>query len=132
MLSSGFWSTSEPSTSAPRCGSTGSLVCSHVGGQTPFTADITQAMAADVDDHVMVVRAEDQPADTEQPRGKQDWRTEPHGIWYERTTGIWQTVWAETVPELHIADVAWTPDLLAATVHSEITLARYPSARSRA
>ena len=105
----------------------GQFVCSHVGGQTPFTADITYAMAADADDHVIVVRAEDQPADLEQPRGKQDWRTEPHGIWYERTTGIWQTVWAETVPELHIADVAWTPDLLAATVHSEITLARYPS-----
>ena len=105
----------------------GQFVGSHVGGQTPFTADITYAMAADADDHVIVVRAEDQPADTEQPRGKQDWRKEPHGIWYERTTGIWQTVWAETVPDIHIADVAWTPDLLAATVHGEITLAKYPS-----
>ncbi len=105
----------------------GQFVCSHAGGQTPFTADITYAMAADADDHVIVVRAEDQPADTEQPRGKQDWRKDPHGIWYERTTGIWQTVWAETVPDLHITDVAWTPDLLAATVHGEITLAKYPS-----
>ena len=105
----------------------GQLVCSHVGGQTPFTADITYAMAADAEDHVLVVRAEDQPADLEQPRGKQDWRREPHGIWYERTTGIWQTVWAETVPDLHIADVTWIPDVPAATVHGEITLAKHPS-----
>jgi beta-galactosidase/beta-glucuronidase len=105
----------------------GQFVCSHVGGQTPFTADITYAMAADADDHSIVVRAEDQPADTEQPRGKQDWRKEPHGIWYERTTGIWQTVWAETVPDIHIADVAWTPDVAAATVYGEITLAKHPS-----
>ena len=104
----------------------GQLVCSHVGGQTPFTADVTHAMAAEADEHVLVVRAEDQPGDVEQPRGKQDWRETPHGIWYERTTGIWQTVWAETVPENHITDVAWTPDIPAAAVHGEITVAKPP------
>ena len=104
----------------------GQLVCSHVGGQSPFTADVTDAVAAGAADHVLVVRAEDQPADLEQPRGKQDWRETPHGIWYERTTGIWQTVWAETVPENHVADVAWMPDVAAAAVHGEITLARRP------
>jgi beta-galactosidase/beta-glucuronidase len=104
----------------------GQLICSHVGGQTPFTADVTDAMAAKAGDHVIVVRAEDQPADLEQPRGKQDWREKPHGIWYERTTGIWQAVWAETVPEIHVADVAWFPDVTAAVVRGEITLAKRP------
>ena len=104
----------------------GQLVCSHVGGQTPFTADVTHAMAADAEEHVLVVRAEDQPADLEQPRGKQDWREKPHGIWYERTTGIWQTVWAESVPDNHVVDAAWIPDVAAAAIHGEITLAKPP------
>ena len=49
---------------------------------------------------VLVVRAED---DLAKPRGKQDWQLEPHSIWYPRTTGIWQTVWYEIVPETHRA-----------------------------
>ncbi len=104
----------------------GQLVCSHVGGQTPFTADVTPTTEGEPDEHVLVVRAEDHPADLEQPRGKQDWRDKPHGIWYERTTGIWQTVWAETVPDNHITDVAWIPDVPAAAVHGEITVAKPP------
>jgi beta-galactosidase/beta-glucuronidase len=106
----------------------GQLAGGHVGGQSPFTADVTDAMAASAGtgDVVLVVRAEDQPGDLEQPRGKQDWREKPHGIWYERTTGIWQSVWAETVPEIYLTDLAWTPDVAAAAVHGEITLARRP------
>jgi len=104
----------------------GQLVASHVGGQTPFTADVSDVMAAGAGEHVLVVRAEDAPGDPEQPRGKQDWRDKPHGIWYERTTGIWQTVWAETVAPDHVADIAWIPDLGAAVVRGEITLAKAP------
>ena len=47
---------------------------------------------------VLVVRAEDDPHDVAQPRGKQDWREHPHVIWYHRTSGIWQPVWLESVP----------------------------------
>ena len=52
-------------------------------------------------DQVIVVRAEDQPLDLAQPRGKQDWEEQPHKIWYHRTTGIWQPVWLEPVPPPH-------------------------------
>ena len=45
----------------------------------------------------MTVRVFDDPFDLEKPRGKQDWRLQPHAIWYPRTTGIWQTVWVERV-----------------------------------
>ena len=102
----------------------GQLVAHHVGGQTPFTADVTDAVSAGAGEHVLVVRAEDDPADLEQPRGKQDWRETPHGIWYERTTGIWQTVWMETVPADHVVDVAWEPDVLTGRVRGSITLFR--------
>ncbi len=105
----------------------GELVAEHVGGQTPFTADVTEVLAGSPRDHVLVVRAEDDPLDVDQPRGKQDWRQHPHGIWYERTTGIWQSVWTETVPEDHVVDLAWTPDVAAGLVRGEVTLARTPT-----
>ncbi len=82
----------------------------HEGGHTPFSADITAALRAG-DTHTLVVRAEDDPLDLAQPRGKQDWRVEPHAIWYHRTTGIWQPVWLEVVGHTHLVDVRWTPDL---------------------
>jgi len=105
----------------------GRLVASHVGGQTPFTADLTDALDDGAGEHVIVVRAEDRPEALDVPRGKQDWREESHGIWYDRTTGIWQSVWCETVPDLHVVDVAWTPDLATETVRAEVTLSREPS-----
>lgn len=105
----------------------GQLVAAHTGGQSPFTADVTDAMSPDTDEHVLVVRAEDRPEDVHQPRGKQDWKDKPHGIWYERTTGIWQTVWCETVPAEHVADVVWTPDVAAGVVRGEVILSTAPA-----
>ncbi len=87
----------------------GRLVAIHEGGHTPFSADITPALGDG--EQTVVVRAEDPPEDLTQPRGKQDWEPEPHKIWYHRTTGIWQLVWLESVPDVHIADLRWTPDL---------------------
>ena len=81
----------------------------HHGGYTPFTIDITD-LVADCD-FTLVVRADDDPLDLCKPRGKQDWRPEPHSIWYPRTTGIWQTVWLERVPPTRIGRIAFTPDL---------------------
>jgi beta-galactosidase/beta-glucuronidase len=85
-------------------------VCSaaHEGGYSPFALDITDQVG---DSFEVVVRADDDPQDLAKPRGKQDWRLEPHSIWYPRTTGIWQTVWLEKVPATRIGRVALTPDL---------------------
>lgn len=87
----------------------GRLVGSHEGGHSSFTLDITGQIAG-TDEQVLVVRAEDQPKDLSQPRGKQYWETEPEAIWYHRTTGIWQPVWLEVVGRTFIGDLAWTPD----------------------
>lgn len=65
----------------------GRLVATHEGGQTPFSADITTALNPD-GEQVIVIRAEDLPADLAQPRGKQDWLEMLHDIWYHRTTGM--------------------------------------------
>lgn len=105
----------------------GQLVAEHVGGQSPFTADVTDAMTPGVGEHVIVVRAEDDPTALEQPRGKQDWQHPPHGIWYERTSGIWQSVWSERVPPIHVTDLTWLADVSAGTVRGDITLAKAPA-----
>ncbi len=88
----------------------GFIVAQHQGGYTPFTADITKFVRG-ADTEVVVVRAEDDPADLTKPRGKQEWQLEPHSIWYYRTTGIWQTVWLEVVPSSWIGSIVWTPNV---------------------
>jgi beta-galactosidase/beta-glucuronidase len=88
----------------------GRLVAQHEGGHTPFCADITQQARAGESIEI-VVRAYDDPHDLAKPRGKQDWQLRPHSIWYPRTTGIWQTVWLEPVPETRIGHVGWSSDL---------------------
>ena len=99
----------------------------HEGGHTPFSFDITDHLDSAGEPSVLVVRAEDQPSDFTQPRGKQDWQTEPHGIWYGRTTGIWQPVWLEHVPAVHVAGIRWTPDLVSASVGMNVRLSRRAS-----
>lgn len=98
----------------------GQLVASHEGGHTPFSADITEALAPDTRDQALVIRAEDQPHDLTQPRGKQDWRAQPHAIWYHRTTGVWQPVWLEQVPATHIVGIRWTPDVEASALGMQV------------
>jgi len=85
-------------------------VVEHEGGHTPFHADITFALNASGTQRV-TVWAEDDPHDLEKPRGKQDWRAEPHAIWYPRTTGIWQTVWLERVAATYINSLRWIANI---------------------
>ena len=98
----------------------------HEGGQTPFSFDITDALV-EGDANELVVRAVDDPHDVAVPRGKQDWREEPHVIWYHRTTGIWQPVWLEAVPAERIVDLAWDSDVPTGRVDLELSLNRRPA-----
>ncbi len=80
----------------------------HEGGYTSFALDLTAYAGSRRE---IVVRAQDDPADLAKPRGKQDWELEPHLIWYPRTTGIWQSVWLEQVPEVSVSRLHWSSDL---------------------
>jgi beta-galactosidase/beta-glucuronidase len=86
------------------------MVAHHIGGHTPFRADVTSLIRPG-ERQRLVVRADDDPHDLAKPRGKQDWQLDPHSIWYPRTTGIWQSVWYERVPECHIDAVRWSSNL---------------------
>lgn len=107
----------------------GAFLGAHEGGHTPFSFDVTHLVAGD-DEHTLVVRAEDDPHDVTQPRGKQDWHEDAHAIWYRRTTGIWQTVWMEAVPEIAIRCLRWIP-LDHATVELGVGFSRQAPAGSR-
>src|SRR5215211_5627023 len=100
----------------------GMQVASHEGGHTPFSADVTHALAGEVQDNVVVVRAEDPSRDVTIPRGKQYWKERSEGIFYTRTTGIWQTVWLEPVNRRRIESLCLTPDVDAASVEVEVSV----------
>ncbi len=86
----------------------GKSVGAHEGGYDPFTFDITSALKAQGAQEVVVSVWD--PTDTGlQPRGKQV--LNPNGIWYTAVSGIWQTVWLETVPVEYVSELVATPDL---------------------
>ena len=107
----------------------GAKVCQHQGGYTPFSADVTAVLRGVGELQEIIVRAEDDPADLAKPRGKQDWRLEPHSIWYPRTTGIWQPVWLECVPLLHLEAVQWTSSLARWEIGLDATIVVLPGRR---
>ena len=87
-------------------------VARHTGGYTPFSVDITGALREG--DQELVVSVFDPTDKGHQPRGKQIGN--PHGIWYTPTTGIWQTVWLESVKQQHVRSLAIVPDVDAQSV----------------
>jgi beta-galactosidase/beta-glucuronidase len=100
----------------------GTQVASHEGGHTPFSADVTHALAGEARDNIIVVRAEDPSRDVTIPRGKQYWKEKSEGIFYTRTTGIWQTVWLEPVNRRRIDTLRMTPDVDSVSVELEVSL----------
>ena len=86
-------------------------VGAHQGGNTPFALDVTKAVRQGANE--VVVRVEDATEEW-QLRGKQVLR--PHGIWYTRVSGIWQTVWLEKVADTHVEDLRITTDATAGTI----------------
>jgi beta-galactosidase/beta-glucuronidase len=86
----------------------GDEVAAHEGGHTPFSADVTAFVREQ--DNELVVRAEDPLTDRTIPRGKQYWKKRSEGIFYTPTSGIWQTVWLEPLPERGLGEIRVRPD----------------------
>jgi len=81
----------------------------HRGGFASFTVDITDAVTPRLE-AAMVVRARDEALGP-QARGKQSRTYTPVGPDYWHTTGIWQTVWLEPVPQVALRRPRITPNL---------------------
>lgn len=86
----------------------GNKIGTHTGGQAPFSFDVTDSIITD-SNHDLVVYVFDPSTDLFLPRGKQYWKPQSESIWYTRTSGIWQSVWIEEVPDAYVTSIRLTP-----------------------
>ncbi len=103
----------------------GNRVGSHEGGYLPFEFDVIDLLAEG--DNELLVRivdatdARDLYPDfpfSEVPHGKQSW--------YGPLGGIWQSVWLELRPRLHIAELQVSPSVEGASIAVGVTLSETP------
>ena len=91
----------------------GSLAGKNEGGYLPFSIDITPYITDG--DNEIVVKVKD-GTNRKYPYGKQTERR--GGMWYTAISGIWQTVWLESLPEGAIEQISIFTD----TRHAEISI----------
>lgn len=84
----------------------GSHAGSHKGGYTPFSIELTEYL--EDGENVLTVAVRDYSDTRSYSRGKQ--KSKRGGIWYTAQSGIWQSVWLESVPEEFLESVKITPD----------------------
>lgn len=89
---------------------------SHSGGYWPFSFDITEIIQ-DGENTLTVAVTDDSDTGIE-AYGKQNLKR--GGIWYTAQSGIWQTVWMESVPQQSICDIRITPDCVGDEVEFHI------------
>ncbi len=86
----------------------GTLLGGHKGGYLPFSFDVTDALR---EENELTLRVTDETEQSPHARGKQ--KLSKKGIlsslFYTPQSGIWQTVWMESVPETYIEWIKITP-----------------------
>ncbi len=81
----------------------------HRGGYSSFGFDITDKLHEG--ENTLTVQCIDDLRGSRQPRGKQSAEYFSHNCDYTRTTGIWQSVWLEFVPETYMQGLRVTADM---------------------
>lgn len=79
----------------------------HEGGYLPFSVDVTESLFTDKENQ-LVVKVIDNLS-KKYPYGKQC--KNRGGMWYTPVSGIWQTVWLESIPKVFINNIKITPDM---------------------
>jgi len=82
------------------CWVNGSFVGKHIGGYEAISFDITEFVDAEME---IVMSVVDNLHDKSFPYGKQTLKR--GGMWYTPVSGIWQTVWLESVPQSYIENL---------------------------
>ena len=81
----------------------------NTGGNLPFYFDVTKLIVGGNNEIVVRVTDATDQRGAYQLHGKQ--RLNPKGIWYTPVSGIWQTVWLEEMPEVHLTKLKITPSI---------------------
>ncbi len=89
------------------------VVGEHIGGYLPFSFDITPFL--NDGENLIEIEIEDR-LDTDLPYGKQTKKR--GGMWYTPVSGIWQSVWLESVPNNYISSLKITPTLHNVTIET--------------
>ncbi len=89
----------------------------HMGGYTAFCVEITPFVKAGKNKITVCVHDD---VRENYPSGKQVKSELPHGCFYTRVTGIWQTVWLERTPREYIKSVKFFPDTENCRVKAEL------------
>lgn len=99
----------------------GEFIGEHTGGYLPFSFDVTESLK---EENILEVYVED-GLDLNYPHGKQS--DNPKGIWYEQVSGIWKSVWLESIPASAIEELDFTPDIDRKCV--EVSVLQSPSTK---
>ncbi len=97
----------------------GKICGSHKGGFCAFEMDITSAL--EKGDNTIVVGVIDDMRSLRQPFGKQCINYGSASTSYKRTTGIYQTVWLEFVPDRYLKKAEMTPHAKDGTLDIRVT-----------
>lgn len=92
-------------------------VGNHMGGYLSFSFDITPFLKKGRNS--LMVKVRDQSDTSWKTRGKQ--KLNPSNMFYTAQSGIWQTVWMEWVPDVHVSKLKITPDYDQGIVKLKIT-----------
>lgn len=88
----------------------GKSLFTHYGAGASFSVDISKFVRYG-ENNDLVVYVEDDVKSWQQPLGKQSRRLNAYECFYTRVTGIWQTVWLESVDQGALKQCRITPDL---------------------
>lgn len=100
----------------------GNRVGRHRNGYLAFQFDVTPFVRQGENELKVFVR--DDTDEGNECRGKQT--LEPGGMYYRAQSGIWQTVWLETVPETYLSEIRITPIPEEEAVELKMTLSQDP------
>lgn len=92
---------------------------SHQGGYLPFVMDITDFVFSG--DNELLVKIRDVSDTSWHSRGKQSLKN--GGMFYTAQSGLWQTVWAEIVPDNYIENIFFFPDFDNRRLHMKVITA---------
>ena len=90
----------------------GERLAVHRGGYESFSVDITSAVRPK---NVLEIFVTDELSKLVLPYGKQCEKR--GGMWYTPISGIWQTVWIESVPDVYISEISVVSDCVGADIN---------------